>query len=181
VTAWPRRWERILPGVVPGLDGAPQHQLPQHGSRTRKGVAALHCTALRCAARKIREIHAPLLLVLLLDVACWLLAAVIWSTDRSSCSLVSVYAMMGPAVHWRGFAYPAPRGRTRSGASLLAFPECLSIMSSVSCFLFPVSSLLPTRCSSSCQFCHPKSAFSNCPSYLILSARSTAVSQDIRF
>jgi hypothetical protein len=104
-------------------------------NKERGCCTALHCTALRCAARKIREIHAPLLLVLLLDVACWLLAAVIWITDRSSCSLVSVYAMMGPAVHWRGFAYPAPRGRTRSGASLLAFPECLSIMSSVSCFL----------------------------------------------
>jgi hypothetical protein len=44
-------------------------------ARTQMRRGVLHCTALRCAARKIREIHAPLLLVLLLDepVGCWLL------------------------------------------------------------------------------------------------------------
>jgi len=135
--------------------------------------------ALHCAARKIREIHAPLLL----DVGCWILAAVIWITDRSSCSLVSFYTMMRPAVHWRGFSYPAPRRRTKIERDrehrLLASPECFSIMSSVSYFLFPLCS--PPDAPRHANFAHPKSAFSNCPSYLILSARSTAVSQDIHF
>jgi hypothetical protein len=47
--------------------------------------------------------------------------------------------MMGPAVHWRGFSYPAPPGRTKIERDrehrLLASPECLNIMSSVSYFL----------------------------------------------
>ena len=112
-------------GVVPGLDhwvalpSTNSHNMAR--TQMRRGV--LHCTALRCAARKIREIHAPLLL----DVGCWILAAVIWITDRSSCSLVSFYTMMRPAVHWRGFSYPAPRRRTKIERDrehrLLASPE----------------------------------------------------------
>ena len=146
---WPRRWERIF-ALGSFLDWvALPAPTPTTWHANEERGAALHCTALHCAALHVRSGK-------FMHRCCWMLAVGYWLLQSESpievhAQLVFFYAMMRPAVHWRGFSYPAPRGQTKIERDrerrLLASPgECLNIMSSI-------SSLLPTRCSSSCQPC----------------------------
>jgi hypothetical protein len=131
---WPRRWERIFAlGSFLDWVALPQHQLPQHGTRMGKGV--LHCTALRCAARKIREIHAPLLL----DVGCWLLDIGCCNLDHRSKFMLTRLLLCDDATcnPLARFLLSRPSRPNEIGSiGCLLPPECLNIMSSVVCFLF---------------------------------------------